>query len=59
MGSFDRISHLPPAPDIRPRTQPLPHRKPRKDKPDPRARRRPKPEDEDADTGQPHIDEYA
>jgi len=59
MGSFDRISHLPPAPDIRPRTQPLPHRKPREDKPDPRSRRHRQPEDEDADTGLPHIDEYA
>jgi hypothetical protein len=59
MGTFDSISQLPPAPSIRPRTQPLPHRKPREDKPDPRARRKPPPETEDTEADLPHIDEYA
>ena len=49
MGSFDSISHLPPSPHIRPRTQPLPHRKPREDKPDPRSRQQPQPDADDSD----------
>ena len=59
MGSFDRISQLPPTPHIRPRTQSLPTRKPRERKPDPRAKRQPALEHEDTDSGLPHIDEYA